>query len=161
MNCISMKTLQGKKPFTKPQIFFTKNHAELKLCPLDTVWAKAHSSSFAFSSVPNISGCLAFMSPSQEMEAGQQPADNVPCHMEGLIALILDGNSQTIISASSTPAAWTIVPDKVSANLVVPKRRRNRRSSWKHTHSVHVGNIYWKLPCSSKNIIQNSVGTGF
>lgn len=39
------------------------------------------------------------MSPSQQMEAGQQPADNVPCHMEVLLAketLILDSNSRTV-----------------------------------------------------------------
>lgn len=46
----------------------------------------------------NLFGCLAFMSPSQQTEAGQQPADNVPCHMEVLLAketLILDSNSRT------------------------------------------------------------------
>lgn len=56
----------------------------------------------------NLSGCLAFMAPPQEMEGGQHPADNVPCHMEVLLAikrLIFDSNSQTISSTSSTPAA--------------------------------------------------------
>lgn len=55
--------------------------------------------------VQNLSGCLASMSPSQQMEAGQQPADNVPYHMEVLLPLILDVNSQTISSTSSTPVA--------------------------------------------------------
>lgn len=55
--------------------------------------------------VQNLSGCLVFMSPSQQMEAGQPRVDNVPHHMEVLLTLIIDGNSQTISSTSSTPAA--------------------------------------------------------
>lgn len=73
--------------------------------------------------VQYLSDCLAFMSPSQEAE--QQPADNVPCHMEVWLAketLILDSNSQTIGNTRSIPAARTIVADEDSANLVVRKR---------------------------------------
>lgn len=86
MNSISTKTLL--EPFTKPQIIFTKKKISLNSnCALWIQLEQKLIPHYLHSpAVQNLSGCLAFMSPSQQMEAGQLPADNVPCYMEVSLA---------------------------------------------------------------------------